>query len=134
MKRRIITLLALLALLITAALLYGLYSPEHSALFPKCIFLRLTGLQCPGCGSQRAIHALLNIEIGKAISYNAPLVLSLPYLVVGLWCEGVLYLYKGMHNRWVTRAERIKGRYYSGLAVKIALVVVILFAILRNVI
>jgi len=60
-----------LYILLTAAcvglvFVYSRFSPEGNAWFPKCIFLQLTGLKCPGCGSQRVIHNLLNLNIQKA--------------------------------------------------------------------
>lgn len=49
----------------------------------------LTGYDCPGCGSQRAIHALLTGHPADAWHHNAAFVLSLPLLaliaVVRLW-------------------------------------------------
>ena len=60
--------------------IYSHFSPENSVWFPKCIFLQLTGLKCPGCGSQRVVHNLLNFNIHKAFEANAFLVLSLPYI------------------------------------------------------
>lgn len=59
---------------------YSRFSPESSSWFPKCIFLQLTGFKCPGCGSQRVVHNLLNLNIHKAFEANAFLVLSLPYI------------------------------------------------------
>lgn len=41
----------------------------------------LTGLKCPGCGSQRAIHALLHLDVGDAFRYNAMLVFAIPFLL-----------------------------------------------------
>lgn len=61
-------------------LVYSRFSPEESGWFPKCIFLQLTGLKCPGCGSQRVIHSLLHLDVRKAFEANAFLVLSLPYI------------------------------------------------------
>ena len=61
-------------------LTYSRFSPEDSTWFPKCIFLQLTGLKCPGCGSQRVVHNLLNLNIHKAFEANAFLVLCLPYI------------------------------------------------------
>ncbi|WP_225974845.1 DUF2752 domain-containing protein [Arachidicoccus ginsenosidivorans] len=52
-----------------------------SSWFPKCPFRSLTGLQCPGCGSQRAIHDLLNLDILGAFRENALMVVSIPYIV-----------------------------------------------------
>ncbi len=61
--------------------IYSHFSPESTAWFPKCIFLQLTGLKCPGCGSQRVVHNLLNLNIHKAFEANAFLLLSLPYII-----------------------------------------------------
>ena len=60
---------------------YSRFSPEDNAWFPKCIFLQLTGLKCPGCGSQRVVHNLLNLNLRRAFEANAFLVLSLPYII-----------------------------------------------------
>ena len=59
--------------LIAAAALIAAYyrlGPE-SGLYPRCMFRQLTGLDCPGCGSQRAIHALLHGHVAEAWGYNA---------------------------------------------------------------
>ena len=61
-------------------LVYSRFSPEESGWFPKCIFLQITGLKCPGCGSQRVIHSLLHLDVRKAFEANALLVMSLPYI------------------------------------------------------
>ena len=46
---------------------YLIFDPTQSDLFPKCPFMMLTGLKCPGCGSQRVIHALLNGDVAAAL-------------------------------------------------------------------
>lgn len=52
--------------------------------FPKCIVKTLTGWQCPSCGVQRALHALMHGEVGRSLSYNWFLAFSLLYLA-GMW-------------------------------------------------
>ena len=52
---------ALLAVM--AGVVYFTFDPAQEAYFPRCTFLTLTGYQCPGCGSQRALHALLHGDI-----------------------------------------------------------------------
>ena len=64
--------------------LYKNYNPLDSILFPKCPFKTATGLLCPGCGSQRAIHNVLNLNILEAIKENPLLVLAVPYIILNL--------------------------------------------------
>ena len=72
-------LMALLAVLI---IVYYRVSPSSSIFFPKCPFLLLTGMKCPGCGSQRAVHALLHADVISAFAHNALLVVSMPYVAL----------------------------------------------------
>lgn len=66
--------------------------PIQYQYMPKCIFKLLTGLNCPGCGIQRSIHALLHGNVKEAIQYNYYLVYSFPYalsfLLIWLMPEG----------------------------------------------
>lgn len=60
--------------------------------FPQCPLKWLTGLSCPGCGVQRALHALLNGHFAEALSYNYFFILSIPYaaaIVIAWICKGV---------------------------------------------
>lgn len=47
----------------------------------------LTGLQCPGCGSQRMLHALLTGHPLDAWLYNPFLCTLIPLLIFMLWVE-----------------------------------------------
>ncbi|MDR0844815.1 MAG: DUF2752 domain-containing protein [Tannerella sp.] len=90
-RKKIILYLCLTIGLIAGSVIYFRYNPEGSMLFPKCPFLLLTGLKCPGCGSQRAIHALLHLDIGAAFCYNAFLVISIPYVILLLAGKAVQF-------------------------------------------
>src|SRR6201993_4869050 len=57
------------------------FDPTQYRFYPVCIFHSLTGLQCPGCGSLRALHALSHGHLLTALHYNPLLVLALPFLV-----------------------------------------------------
>ncbi len=55
------------------------YSHDPSAAqAPKCVFRLLTGWDCPGCGAQRALHALLHGHIDRAWGYNPFLFFAVP--------------------------------------------------------
>ena len=67
-------------------LIYWKFNPvQFDDFFPKCPFLWLTGLKCPGCGSQRAVHFLLNLDFQQAFHFQPLMVLSLPYLIIIGW-------------------------------------------------
>ena len=68
---------------------YYALDPASSTLFPKCPFLLLTGLRCPGCGSQRAVHCLLHGDVAGAAAQNLLLVVSIPLLLLLFAAEAV---------------------------------------------
>ena len=53
----------------------------------SCPIHALTGFYCPGCGSTRAVRALLSGDLTRAFHNNALLVLSPAILTVGLVIE-----------------------------------------------
>ncbi len=53
----------------------------------------LTGFDCPACGGQRAVHALLHGKFAEAIAYNPFMVLSVPYALLAT-CAATLNLQK----------------------------------------
>lgn len=80
-KRVLIITIVVVGLII----LYGIFDPAASIIAPKCPFKTLTGYDCPSCGGQRALHALLNGEVGRAFMLNpflfvvAPLFITIAY-------------------------------------------------------
>ena len=62
------------------AVLYA-FDPRDAGNYPVCPFLSLTGCYCPGCGTLRALHRLLNGDAASALDYNPLAVLSLPFIV-----------------------------------------------------
>lgn len=111
-------------LLVAALYIFYTFDPVQQPLFPKCPFLLVTGYECPGCGSQRAIHSLLHLDIGAAFRYNAFMLLALPYIILGIWLE-----YFGGKKRFPTVAKFFFGRW-SAIVV---LVVILAFWIGRNI-
>lgn len=57
------------------------FDPDATgSLFPRCLFLAMTGLYCPGCGVTRALHALAHLDLPRALAMNPLVVLALPVL------------------------------------------------------
>jgi hypothetical protein len=61
-----------------AVILYR-FDPATAHFYPHCVFHDLTGLQCPGCGTTRALHHLLHGDVAGAFRLNAMLFLGLPF-------------------------------------------------------
>ena len=91
---------------------------------PRCPFKWITGFDCPGCGSQRAIRALIAGHPLEAWSYNLILPPMLAYLAAIL----VLPLIKGGIPR------KIYERLTSPGVISAIAAVVILWWIVRNLI
>ena len=68
-----------LAVLVVAAGLYAL-DPGRLPVWVRCPFHMFTGLHCPGCGTLRALHALLHGRVVQALGLNALTVGLLPFL------------------------------------------------------
>lgn len=80
MNNKILIACALVLVAVAAVVLY-VFDPSEYVLMPKCPFKMLTGLDCPGCGFQRAMHALLHGHVAEAIRFNVFLVVAVPYLL-----------------------------------------------------
>ena len=47
---------------------------------PLCPLKAITGLDCPFCGSLRAVHALAHLDLATALDHNVLFTLSVPFL------------------------------------------------------
>lgn len=102
--------------------LYFSFDPSHYP-FPKCPLLLLTGLYCPGCGSQRALHALLHGQVVRAAGFNVLAVACVPILAIGA-ADGALGWFRGRPQRATLLYQPWLGWLITGLTVG--------FALLRN--
>lgn len=73
--------------MIALAVFYYVFDPVEWRFMPQCVFHRVTGLQCVGCGSQRMLHALLHGDLAGAFRANAFVLLSLPAIAFLAWVE-----------------------------------------------
>ncbi len=79
--QRLCVAAGLLTMVSACAVLY-FFDPEKAGFYPVCAFHQMTGLECPGCGSLRALHQLTHGNIAGAWHFNPLLVASIP---VGIW-------------------------------------------------
>lgn len=106
-------------------LLYKHFNPAEHAFFPKCPIKQVSGLDCPGCGSQRAVHFALNGDFSQAFQQNQLLFLLAPYIILGFYLQLVPQPTVG--------ELRLRKVLYGPRAIQIVLAVIILFTLLRNI-
>lgn len=86
MKRKLVVLGISLGILAVAALLVCL---TYKGLRIPCLFHKLTGLLCPGCGNTRATMALLQLDFKAMLGYNLTYPLQILYVLrLYLVCAG----------------------------------------------
>ena len=103
--------------------LYFFVDPASSSFFPQCPFYKYTKLYCPGCGSQRAMHDILQGHIISGIRHNY------------LWLlVAAVLLYQGVT---FFRTHYFKppktNLLHNGKITRWILILVITFWILRNI-
>ena len=123
MKKKIFLFAAIGLLLVVGVAVLYLFNPSMNAFFPRCFFYSFTGLKCPGCGSQRAIHHLLHLDFAKAFSQNALVMFLIPYIVLGI------YFSFGGGERFPHVEKILFGRS----AAIVLFIIIVAYWVLRNV-
>jgi len=112
-----------LLLAIGLAILYFFVNPSNVNFLPKCPLYVTTGIYCPGCGSQRATHQLLQFNFLGVLQQNV------------LYFMGILVL--GYHGAITLLNLYFKKHIYNYIyhpkTPIIILVIIILFWVLRNI-
>lgn len=116
-SRPYLPFLSLVAAALAAGVVLVLVNPfAAGSILPPCPFHEITGLYCPGCGTTRALHALLHGSFPLALSMNPLAVVAIVLMPVLLW--------NGLNpgRMWMSRLSDAR----------IWLVLVVAFAVLRN--
>ena len=98
------------------------FPPERYAFYPQCPFHQLFNLQCPGCGTTRALFALLHGDIVAAIHFNAFAAAFFP-----LAASYAIFTYEKYLKR-----EPIRPPTFRPATVYAALGITLVFGVIRN--
>lgn len=104
----------------TAVLFF--FDPARCAVYPVCPWHALTGWECPGCGTLRAMHQLTHGNWAAAWRLN-PLTVSL--LPVGCWLGLRELVWQVFGKKWPGLVTRPCFAWALG-------VILVLFGIVRN--
>ena len=105
MSKKYILAFLIVIVVVALATAYYCFDPVEVRWMPRCIWKVATGTDCPGCGSQRMIHALMHGDFKSAWHANAYALCIIPLIGFMLWLELFRYkypmLYRRVHSPWV---------------------------------
>ena len=87
-----------------------------------CIFKKITGLRCPGCGVSRMCMALLRFDFVQAAKYNIFVLSLIPFILPLAIYKMVVFIKSGI----------TKNTLFEKIFYPIVFVLCIAFAIIRN--
>lgn len=119
--RRAIVAVVVAAVAIALLLFYALVDVD-SGLMPRCPIKALTGFDCPGCGSQRMIHALLHGDFAGAWRRNPFLIVMIPVMLAALVAE-----------LWRKRFPRLNRVILSPASIALIIAATAIWTICRNI-
>jgi hypothetical protein len=121
--RRVLRLGVIASLAILALVILRTFNPATTWFYPVCPFRAFTGYLCPGCGTTRALHQLLNGHLAAAFRLNPLMMLLLPF--VG---------YSGASSALEATCGRPLPRVFiPAVYIWILLAVILVFWVLRNI-
>jgi len=123
-SRQMLLMLAAAALTFAAAITLLLrYPPGQYSFYPVCLIHQYFHFLCPGCGTTRALAALLHGQFIEALNLNALTTLLLPLLL----------LHFVFYNRHLLRTRMLIWPQISAPVAVGLMTVTIAFTILRNI-
>lgn len=119
-KKKVSLSIVIGVLLLMFGIFYMYVIETYDVIIP-CVFHRLTGWYCPGCGITRMILSLTEFQFHQAFHYNILVFSLLPYAILYFLTNYIC---------WITDKPIVKlpRWFWNGL-----LVITILFGILRNI-
>jgi len=111
-----------LAIIATVAAVLLRFPPAQSSFYPRCPIYECFHLQCPGCGTTRALAAVLRGHFSEAMHSNALVTLLLP----------VAAFYGALWYRRLLRGDTMRWPQPPQAAIYCAFGIAAVFAILRN--
>lgn len=83
------TAAAIIAIAAAVCVYYYFVDPAASGVAPRCVLRAATGYECPGCGTQRALHALLHGRLSEAWNFNPAAFIAVPLAATYAVAEAV---------------------------------------------
>lgn len=121
--RRLASPLAIAGVVAAATLALRLRDPHVAGAWGGCPTKLLTDLDCPLCGSLRAVNDLTHLDVGAALSSNLVLVLAVPAILF-FWGRRLVACWRG--------GEAMRTLAVPSWVWVVGLVVLTAFTVVRN--
>ena len=121
MKKRLLKTIILSVSLITAGCAYAFLNSRFGFSIP-CLFNKITGLQCPGCGVTRMCISILKFDLKSAFDYNPVIFCFIP--------AGLYLFFNGLYRYIKYGINKIPKS--ENIMMIIMTVILVIFGILRN--
>ena len=121
MKARLRKTLILYASIVFVGIIYAIICSKLGFGIP-CLFRKVTGLMCPGCGISRMCLALLKLDFHTAFESN-PMVLILSPLLIAVFADVTVEYIK-------TGSSRAKG--WTTVVSYVIITALLVFGVVRN--
>jgi len=119
-KTRVFSLILVQLALLLAGCGYALFVRLTGIMIP-CIFKKLTGLSCPGCGNTHVVMSFLRLK--PVLSYNYCFFLEAAYII---------YVGVSVSKSWLKQGRIHYEGKYPAIDITV-LIIVILWWVLRNI-
>ena len=121
--------LALLPIMLGLSLLYqaGIFIPTK--VFPPCMFHALTGFSCPGCGSTRAVSALLRFDLLTSLKLQP----AIFYCALALLINGIKKKHPSLFKKgcFLHHFSHFRGMHLSANILYVLVWIFLGFGVLR---
>ncbi len=112
--------LFLMIFLIFIGLILYLLLGHHFNIYIFCLFKKLTGLYCPGCGITRMLYSIVNLKFYQAFRYNPLLFIMLPF--------GIFFYIDYLIRKDKSIYKKIPSKFWY-----LVIIILIIYGILRNI-
>lgn len=89
-KKRIYRIILITFLVLCGGLAFALICKK--GFYIPCIFNKITGLYCPGCGNTRAALALLSLNFSAMLHYNILFIFEALYILMVYFVAAFRYI------------------------------------------
>lgn len=114
--------LCFIILVLLFCIYYFLFSKFNISV--PCVFHKITGFYCPGCGVTRMIFSLFRLDFYQAFRYNSLLFISLPF---------ILFYFFDFIIKFLLYKDNYLYRKISDRTWYLLLMITLIFGVLRNI-